>query len=285
MGLYELASRLGAAEALDRIADPLQGLARKVFPHGPVRDALSGTWLGHPLHPLLTDVVVGTFTSASVLDVGAGRRGQPAANALCAVGLVSALPTAAAGLNDWSESSPADRRVGVVHASANLIGLGLYASSMLARRRGRRGAAATLGLLGMGVMSAGGYLGGHLSFANGVGVNDTYWQYGPEDWTPVLEESELSDRSPVTVDAGGASVLLYRCGGDIRAIASRCSHAGGPLGEGEIDAAGTCVTCPWHHSVFRLTDGSVVHGPATAPQPAFAVRVEGGKIELRARRP
>ncbi|MGH9279685.1 MAG: Rieske 2Fe-2S domain-containing protein [Acidimicrobiales bacterium] len=283
MGIYELAARLGTVEALDRIAEPLLGAARKLVPPGVVKDAMSGTWLGHPLHPLLTDVVIGSFTSASVLDVVGGRRGQPAANTLTALGIASAVPTAAAGLSDWSESSRAERRVGVVHASANIVGLGFYTASLVARSRGRRGRAASLGLLGMGVMTVGGYLGGHLSFSNGVGVNHTFWQHGPDDWTPVLAESELPEGTPASVDAGDASVLLYRGRDGIRAIASRCSHAGGPLEEGEIDSAGLCVTCPWHQSVFRLDDGHVVHGPATAPQPTFAVRVEGGKIEVRAR--
>lgn len=283
MGLNELASRLSGIEPLDRVADPLTKVAARLFPHGAVKDALSGTWLGHPLHPLLTDVVIGSVTSASVLDLVGGRRAQPAANTLAALGIASALPTAAAGLSDWSDSSRADRRVGVVHATANVIGLGLYAASVRARAQGRRGAATSLGLLGMGVMTVGGYLGGHLSYSDGVGVNNTFWLDGPETWTAVLDEAELPARTPVRVDVDGTPVLLHRGADGIRALANRCSHAGGPLDEGEVDEAGRCVMCPWHQSVFRLDDGSVVHGPATAPQPAFDVRVQRGRIEVRAR--
>lgn len=282
MGLHELATRVGKIEALDGLADPLMNVARKLIPHGPVKDVLSGTWLGHPLHPLLTDVVIGSFTSASVLDLVGGRRGQAAANRLAVLGVVSALPTAAAGLSDWSETYSSARRIGVVHASANVVGLALYAASVLARARGRRARATNLGLMGMGVMTVGGYLGGHLSFVGGVGVNNTFWQHGPEDWTPVLDETGLPEATPVRAEANGAAVLLYRKAGRIFAINSRCSHAGGPLHEGEVDAD-ACVTCPWHQSTFRLADGSVVHGPATVPQPAFDVRVESGKIEVRAR--
>ncbi|MFP5317506.1 MAG: Rieske 2Fe-2S domain-containing protein [Acidimicrobiia bacterium] len=283
MGLNELASRLAGIEPLDRVADPLTKVAAKLFPHGLVKDALSGTWLGHPLHPLLTDVVIGSFTSASVLDLLGGRRAQPGANTLAALGIASALPTAAAGLSDWSDSSRADRRVGVVHATANVVGLGFYAASLRARAQGRRGTATSLGLAGMAVMTVGGYLGGHLSYSDGVGVNNTFWLHGPGDWTPVLDDAELPQRTPVRVDVDGTPVLLYRGAGGIRALANRCSHAGGPLDEGEVDEGGKCVMCPWHQSVFRLEDGSVVHGPATAPQPAYDVRVQSGKLEVRAR--
>ena len=283
MGLNELASRLSDVRPLDLVADPLTKVAAKLFPHGPVKDALSGSWLGHPLHPLLTDVVIGSFTSASVLDLVGGRRAQPAANTLAALGMASALPTAAAGLSDWSDSSRADRRVGVVHATANVIGLGFYGASIRARAQGRRGAATSFGLMGMAVMTVGGYLGGHLSYSDGVGVNNTFWLHGPEEWTPVLADADLPARTPVRVDADGTPVLLYRAADGVRAIANRCSHAGGPLDEGEVDGGGQCVTCPWHQSVFRLDDGSVVHGPATAPQPAFEVRVQSGKLEVRAR--
>ena len=135
----------------------------------------------------------------------------------------------------------------------------------------------------MGVMTVAGYLGGHLSYALGVGVNNTFWQHPPQDWTPVLDEDDLPEGEPVNVQANGATVLLYRSGGRISAIGSRCSHAGGPLHEGTIDSATGCVTCPWHQSVFRLDGGAVVHGPATVPEPAYDARIEGGKIEVRGR--
>jgi nitrite reductase/ring-hydroxylating ferredoxin subunit/uncharacterized membrane protein len=246
-----------------------------------VKDALSGTWLGHPLHPVLTDVAIGAFASASLLDILGGRRGARSANALVRFGMLAAVPTAAAGLSDWSDTVGPDRRVGVVHAASNATALVLYAKSLGARRRGHRVVGASLGLMGMGALALGGYLGGHLSFARGVGVNNAFWQHPPDEWTPVLDDADLVDGRPMQAEAGGATVLLYRRSGRIFAIGGRCSHAGGPLHEGEIDADGECVTCPWHQSVFRLSDGSVVHGPATAPVPDYEVRVEGGKIEVR----
>jgi nitrite reductase/ring-hydroxylating ferredoxin subunit/uncharacterized membrane protein len=279
---YDVAARLGKISGLDRAGKWLEELAARLVPRGPVKDAMSGTWLGHPVHPVLTDVAIGAFTSASVLDLVAGRRGAQSAELLIGMGVVSALPTAASGLSDWSDTYGDDKRVGVVHAASNIAGVSLYSASLLARRRGHRGTGTALGLMGMGVMTFGAYLGGHLSFARGVGVNNAFWQHPPEEWTPVLDEAGLADGQPVNVEANGASVLLYRRGGQIFAIGSRCSHAGGPLHEGEVDPSDACVTCPWHGSVFRLRDGAVVHGPASVPVPAYDVRVEGGKIEVRA---
>jgi nitrite reductase/ring-hydroxylating ferredoxin subunit/uncharacterized membrane protein len=283
MGLHRLAERLGRIEALDRLAVPLEALAQRAIPRGRVKDVLSGTWLGHALHPMLTDIPIGSFTSASVLDLLGGRRAQPAADGLVGLGLVSALPTAAAGLSDWSDTYGPDKRVGVVHAAANLVGLALYGASLVARLRGRRNSGTTLGLAGMGVMTVGGYLGGDLSLARGVGVNNAFWQHPPGDWTPVLDDAELPEGKPVKAEAGGATVLLYRTPDRILAIGGRCSHAGGPLHEGSVDPAAHCVTCPWHQSVFRLEDGAVVHGPATVPQAGYEVRVRNGKVEVRVR--
>ena len=135
----------------------------------------------------------------------------------------------------------------------------------------------------MSVMSVGGYLGGYLSYARGVGVNHAFFEHPPEDWTDVAAEAELSEGKSMRVDAGGATALLYRSNGRIHAIGSRCSHAGGPLDEGTIDADRCTVECPWHQSVFRLDGGAVVHGPATVPEPAYDARIEGGKVEVRGR--
>jgi nitrite reductase/ring-hydroxylating ferredoxin subunit/uncharacterized membrane protein len=244
---------------------------------------LSGVWLGHPVHPLLTDIPIGSFTSATLLDLIGGERAQPAADALVAVGLAAALPTAAAGAADWSDTFGDDQRTGVVHALSNVVGLGFYAWSLLARRRGRRGKATVLGVVGMSSMTVGGYLGGYLSYSRGIGVNNAFFHHHAEDWTPVLADNELAEGKPVRVEADGATVLLYRTNGSLFAIDSRCSHAGGPLDEGSVDEAACTVECPWHQSVFRLTDGSVVHGPASIPQAAYDARVRDGHIEIRHR--
>jgi nitrite reductase/ring-hydroxylating ferredoxin subunit/uncharacterized membrane protein len=284
MSLHDLVSRIGDNEALDRVTGPLVRAAKKAIPAGPVKDVLSGTPSGHPLHPPLTDVPIGCFTAATALDLIGGRKFDDAVDALLALGIVATLPTASAGLSDWSDTYGPDTRIGLVHAAANVAALGLFAGSLAARRGGSRGNGGILGLAGFATLAGGGYLGGHLSFARGVGVNNAFYQHEPEDWTAVADADTLSEGSALRVEAGDATILLYKSAGRVSAIGSRCSHAGGPLEEGKIDDAGQCVQCPWHGSVVRLDDGSVVHGPASVPQAAYDTRVQDGRIEVRLRR-
>jgi len=246
-----------------------------------VKDALSGTWLGHPLHPMLTDVAIGAWTSAFVLDAVGSEGSQGASDTLVGIGVLSALPTAAAGLADWSDMLGAERRVGLVHAGANTVAVGLYGLSWLARRKGNRGRGVALSLMGATVATVGGYLGGHLSYRQGVNVDRNAWTEGPSDWVDTIDESELDEGKAVAASANGVDVLLVRRGSTTLAIGDVCSHAGGPLHEGDIEGGG--VTCPWHASTFRLSDGNVVHGPATAPQPVFDTQVAGGKVQVRRR--
>ncbi len=284
--MHDAAMRIEKIEGLDAIGDALGNAVKKVVPAGPLKDLLSGTWLGHQLHPLLTDIPIGSFTGATLLDLVGGRRAQHAANLLATVGVLSAVPTAAAGLADWSDTYGPPRRIGVVHAAANLVGIGFYAASIGARRRGSRFSATALGLMGMGTMTVGGYLGGHLTFVRGVGVNHTFMEDPAPEWKTVISEDELEDGKPSLVDLDGVPTLLYRSGPTTYALRNRCTHAGGPLNEGEFDAAakgGACVTCPWHQSVFRLKDGAVMHGPAAVPEPTFDVRVTDDKVEVRPR--
>ncbi|MGK7221389.1 Rieske 2Fe-2S domain-containing protein [Kocuria flava] len=277
----DLARRVERWSALDRAADPLAAAVGRAARPGPVRDLLSGAVLGHPLHPLLTDVPIGAWTMAGLLDLVGGRAAAPAADVLVATGVAAAVPTAATGLHDWSDTRGGPRRVGLVHAAANSAALGFYTASLLARLRGRRTAGKALGLAGLGALTAGGYLGGHLSYVEGVSVNRTAWRRGPARWTDVAAAGELPEGQPRRVVAGRVSLVLVREGERVHALDSVCSHMGGPLDEGEV--AGGCVRCPWHGSVFRLADGSVVHGPATSPQPAYETRVEQDRVQVRAR--
>ena len=207
MNLYRAAERVGRIEALDRAAAPMAQLVKRLAPsQSRVKDLLSGTWLGHPLHPLLTDIPIGSFTSASVLDLIGGERAEPAADRLVDLGLASAVVTAAAGASDWSDTYGDQMRAGVVHAAANAIGVSLYACSAVARRRGNRGSATMLGLAGMTVMTVGGYLGGFLAYGRGAGVNNAFFQHAPTEWTPTISEHELTDAEmrPWGRSGGGA---------------------------------------------------------------------------------
>ncbi|HUP68439.1 MAG TPA: Rieske (2Fe-2S) protein [Acidimicrobiales bacterium] len=279
MGLHELVERLGRIEGLDAAAKPAgKAVARAVAPR-PLKDLLSGSWLGHPFHPLLTDIPIGAWTSAFVLDLVGGRRSQEAADLLIGLGVLAAVPTAATGASDWSDYLGEERRIGFLHAMANVAATACYGASYLARRRGSRARGVGMSLAGAALATGGGYLGGHLAYVRGVNVNRNAWDQALDEWTPVADEADLREGEPVVVQAGETPVLLVCHDGRILAIADRCGHAGGPLHEGTFENG--CVICPWHQSTFRLADGGVVHGPATVAQPAYDVRVENGKVQLR----
>jgi nitrite reductase/ring-hydroxylating ferredoxin subunit len=215
------------------------------------------------------------------VDLLGGRKGEKAADRLVALGVLSALPTAAAGLADWSDTIGEDRRLGLAHAGGNLVAVGLYGWSWVARKRGHRAKGVVLGFMGAGAATAGAYLGGHLVWRKGVNIDRHAWDHAPDDWVGMTLEAPLEDDTPMIVDVGDDKVLVVRRGSIIHAISDVCGHAGGPLHDGEV--AADCVTCPWHASSFRLDDGAVVHGPATGPQPAYDVRLEGDRLALRRR--
>jgi nitrite reductase/ring-hydroxylating ferredoxin subunit len=275
--------RLGSAEALDAPARVVASKVREAGSAAPaVKDALSGTWLGHSLHPLLQLAPLGTWLSAVVLDWVGGAGSEQAAERLLAVGLLGAVPTAASGATDYSDTVALDdvRRLGFVHAASNLSGMALFGASLSARRRGSRGTGKLLALAGLGAVGVGGYLGGHLTYAEGVGVNVATFEDYPQDWTAVLADAAIGEGEMRAVDVDGVSILVARRGGEIFALSNTCVHRGGQLDQGELE--GDCVKCPLHGSVFRLEDGSVEQGPAAFPQPALESRVNDGSIEVRA---
>jgi len=278
--VVRLVKRIERLDALDQVAKPLQQLVSRCVSPRVVRNALSGTNIGHPLHPMLTDLPIGMWSAAAALDAMGGRRAQPAADLLVGAGIAAAVPTALSGLNDWSDTYGPDTRVGLLHASSNTAALLLYVASLATRMRGRRGAARALGFAGFGGLVAGGYLGGYLSFVKGVNVNRTAFEDRPPDWTRVAADADLADGVALKATAGSASIMLYRKDGRLRALANTCTHMGGPLDEGTFSDG--CVTCPWHGSTFRLDDGTIVRGPASTPQPTYDVRVVDGQIEVRA---
>ena len=273
-----LGEGLEAVEALDPVVDRVGEAVGRVVRRGGFKDALHGVWLGHPLHPLLTDLPIGFWTSALMLDLMGGRRSRPAADLLVGMGVASALPTAVAGVADWSELNRPERRSGLVHAVANLAATALYTLSLLARRRGSRGAGVVLAMAGATAASAGGFLGGHLSFRRASGVNRAADAPAPEDWSDVTVEGELHADRPTLAHLDGEPLAAVG-GAAPAALFARCSHLGGPLDEGDVIDG--CLRCPWHASTFRLVDGSVVHGPATAPQPAYELWVRPGRMAAR----
>jgi nitrite reductase/ring-hydroxylating ferredoxin subunit/uncharacterized membrane protein len=274
--------RLGALEALDTVAVRLGGLVHRALAGDRLKNLASGTWLGHPLHPVLSDLPIGCWSCATALDLAGGESGRRGAELLAAAGAVTAVPTLISGFADWSDTNDSDRRIGVVHAASGLAALSLYATSFAVRVGGATRVARALRLAGFGAAAAGGYLGGHLTFGRGIGVDHTLFEEAPSHWTRIARESELGEGRPVCAVADRYDILLYRSNGTVHAVANRCTHAGAPLDEGSVDGE-LQVTCPWHGSRFRLADGSVARGPATAPQPAFDTRIRDGDVEVRLR--
>ena len=160
--------RLEEAAALDRPVQALEPKIRTLFGTGPRGSVLRGDWLGHAVHPLLTDVVIGTWTSATLLDLIGGRDSAAAAQKLIGTGLLAAAPTAWTGWAEWSAAGSRDKRVGLVHAVTNGLAIGTFSASWIARQRGRHGDGVRLALAGAAVSGVGAYLGGHLAAARKV---------------------------------------------------------------------------------------------------------------------
>lgn len=283
-----LVGKAEQAQQLDPAADAVNRAVDKLLPRGAVKDALHGRWLGHQLHPLLVALPIGMWSGASLLDLTGDEATRRAAQRLVGAGVLLVLPTAAAGYADWSELGAFRRpkRVGLVHAASNNVAALLYGASWLARHRGDQRRGRNLALAGAAGLAVGGYLGGHLAYSQGVGVNrNADEQKKPRDWTDAAATAEVAEGKLRRVEVAGQSVVLARKGGQVYALGATCSHYGGPLEEGQLVGSDVgCVECPWHGSHFRLTDGSVAAGPATVPQPSYDVRTVGDRLELRARR-
>lgn len=283
-----IARRLEHAEVLDRVARPLARAVARGVPAGTQADTLHGVWLGQPVHPVLTALPVGFWTSATVLDFVPGS--QRASQFLLALGLAGALPTAAAGLADWSALHREQQRVGLAHAASGAGASALFAASLLARVTGRATGGRLLALGGLAALTAGSFLGRHLAFGLGAGAShaEPVAHLAPLGWHDLCRIYELPDGRLARRQLGYLTLAVLRQGSDVMAVADQCAHLGGPLHQGTLteDREEPCVTCPWHGSTFRLTDGTVVHGPATARQPAFDSRiVEGGMVQVRPARP
>jgi nitrite reductase/ring-hydroxylating ferredoxin subunit/uncharacterized membrane protein len=281
--MQKLLDAVESASPLDAPGKKIGKTVRNVIRPGAIKDTLSGTWLGHAVHPMLTDVVIGSLLSATLLDLLGTEADSGAQERLISVGIAAYGPTALTGVNDWADSEPVDdavRRTGLVHATTNSIALTLYVSSLAARRNGAPAKARLLSAAGASVLGLGGYLGGHLSFTKGVGPNQTAYDEGPEEWTEAIASDDLKPDEPTGATVGDTPVLLVRHRKHVHAIHDRCSHRGCSLAEtGELD--GETIQCGCHGSRFSLRDGSVERGPATSPQPAYEVREESGTVAIK----
>lgn len=249
-----------------------------------IKNALHGVWLGHPLHSAITDVPVGSWTAAAVMDAleaGGNDDYAPGADAAVAVGLVGAAASALSGITDWSETHGKPQRVGALHGLLNITATALYTGSYIARKNRNRGLGRALAFTGFGIVLASAWLGGALSYRQRIGVdhspdvdNDL-----PEDFKAAISDNELSDGQPKKATVDGTDIFLLKRGDQIFALANRCAHMGGPLNEGKVE--GDSVICPWHGSRFCMKTGDVLDGPAVHPQPKLDVQVRDGQVLVR----
>jgi len=277
------------SNAAKRVAAPLDALLNRLFQTAalrPLKLLLNGTWFGHPLHPLLTDVPVGAWTVTILLDLVALILDAPglglAAAIAAGLGVLAAVAAIAAGLMDWMDVDPPEKSVGVTHGILNTSATILFAISLLIRWQ--RHWQPTLGsflvaLAGYIVVSGGAYLGGGMVFRMGVMINRNAYRKGPDDFLPACAVAALPEGQPRRVEVSGQPILLLRSGDRVYAIGAVCSHYGAPLEEGKLQ--GDTIQCPWHFSRFALADGSVCEGPACAGVPAYEVRVIHGQVEIK----
>jgi nitrite reductase/ring-hydroxylating ferredoxin subunit/uncharacterized membrane protein len=260
----------------------------RVLPPGRAADLLHGVPFGQPAHPAVVRVPIGCWTSAVLLDWlgGRGREAERASAILLATGVAAALPAAATGLADWSALHTHQQRVGLAHGIAQTGATLLFTGSLLARAAGRRKNGVALAAGGLATATVGGYLGGYLAMRLGAGSShaESVGHLAAIGWQDLCPLAELPPGRPVRRQLGYISLLAVRAGAVVYVLSDQCSHLGGPLHQGRlvVDRDDACVVCPWHGSTFRLTDGAVRRGPATARQPAFETRIsEEGLVQVR----
>jgi nitrite reductase/ring-hydroxylating ferredoxin subunit/uncharacterized membrane protein len=249
-----------------------------------LQDVLHGVWFGHPLHPFLVTVPIGSWTATALLDVlDATGRGGPgagqAARTVTRLGVAGAVASAATGLTDWQHAHDEARRMGLVHGAMNSTALALYTWSLADRARGRAGRARATAAAGYAVVLASGYLGGILVYRHRLGTDHSVQANEPRRFVPVADVADLVDGQPLGVDADGIPVVLVRTDGTVRALGGRCPHQSGPLGEGWLHRGE--LVCPWHGSRFSLDSGEPAQGPSTASLPCYETRIRDGRVEVR----
>jgi nitrite reductase/ring-hydroxylating ferredoxin subunit/uncharacterized membrane protein len=284
---------------LERLALPLRGLSNGIAsvmrgfygllggPGRYLQDFLNGTWLGHSLHAVIVDIVIGGATVAVLLDVlriAFGVAGLEVATAWT-VGLVllSAIGAIVTGLTDYKDTNhdtPA-RDLAGLHGLVNIVATAGFAISLWTRLVDAHDAGFWVLLVSYMVVSFGGYIGGHIVYKYGYMVNFNAFSRGKRaaEFTPVVPVAEVPENTPTKVTFGATSIMLVRRGDTVHALKEACSHLGGPLSQGKLE--GDEITCPWHFSTFHVRDGAVVHGPASSRQVSYRARVNEGQVELQ----
>jgi len=250
----------------------------------PIRDLLSGRWLGHPLHAASTDIPIGLLLGVVILDL----LGQPTAADIVLIGtILFMLLSALSGLADYSETTGTPLTRATLHASLMTVGLLVLIVSAVMRAGGPadRTVPIALSLLGFLVVTAGAFVGGDVVYVFGNMVSRHAFRGPGTKWVrldtgTVTDLDQLPESTPTKMRAGINDVMVVRLGGTLHAMHAVCAHAGGPLNEGRL--VDGCIECPWHGSRFRLTDGHAQRGPTVYDQPSYEIRAaEGGGYEVR----
>jgi nitrite reductase/ring-hydroxylating ferredoxin subunit/uncharacterized membrane protein len=274
------------SDALQHVIGVLVGSNRR--PPRRLKSLLNGTWLGHPLHPVITDIPIATWLLGAIFDIfwlvdGNMTAWAPrAAQVAVLLGLLAALGAYVTGATDWSDTYGSERRTGLIHGLFMSGAVILYAISTVLRffqSDGQSVSAAVFGFVGLALVLTGAYFGGDMVFRFATGVNHTVTESFVEEYEPVMALAELPEHSLQRVVASGAPLILLRMGDQVYAIGATCTHAGGPLDEGQLQ--GDVVQCPWHGSRFRMRDGKVLTGPATIRAPRYDVRILDGQVEVK----
>ena len=285
MSLMGFLDRIADVSSFDKAIEP----ARRAVQGMPsaVKDVLHGTWLGHPLHPVLVQVPVGSWVSAGLLDAVPSLR--PAATVLIGTGVAVSVPAALSGAADWSEQGAGVRRLGAVHAVMNTAALGLYVGSLVARARGRGTLGRVLAYGGLSIAGGSAAIGGHMSYAQSSGASHaaTAARALSSDWMDLGPLDDLPEGRPAMRSGKGGSMAVplavVRRGTRVDAFVAACSHLSGPLDEGAVETVrgSECLVCPWHGSAFDLDSGAPRRGPAANPQEKLEVRMEAGRVMAR----
>jgi nitrite reductase/ring-hydroxylating ferredoxin subunit len=287
MSLMGILDRVADLDTFDKVIEPARRAVLSALKPQALKNALHGTWLGHPLHPVLVQVPVGSWISAGLLDAIPPLR--PAATVLIGTGVAAAVPAALSGAADWSEQSAGVRRLGALHAVLNTAALGLYAGSLVARRNGRGALGRVLSYTGLGIATASASIGGHMSYAQSSGASHaaTAARALTTEWIDLGPLDDLPEGRPALRTGKGSSVAVplavVRRGGRVDVFVGACSHLSGPLYEGTVERVGgqECLVCPWHGSAFDLDEGQPRRGPAANPQEKLEVRMEAGRVLAR----
>ena len=286
MSLMGILDRIADLTTFDKAIEPARRAVLSTLPTA-VKDVLHGTWLGHPLHPVLVQVPVGSWVSAGVLDLV--PRMRPAATLLIGTGVAAAVPASMAGAADWSEQEIGVRRLGAIHAVSNTVALGLYVGSLVARAKGRGTLGLVLSYTGLGIAGGSAAIGGHMSYAQSSGASHaaTATRSLSSDWMDLGPLDDFPEGRPTrrTGTGGSADVPLaaVRRGMRVDVFVGLCSHLAGPLYDGTVQEVRghTCLVCPWHDSAFDLDGGEPRRGPAANPQEQLEVRMEAGRVMAR----